>query len=362
MITIKDIAKEANVSEGTVDRVLHDRGGISKKTKELVKSIIKKYNFKTNPIARALAMKNKYKLSTLIPKYDKDNLFWKSPLMGILKASDEVKTYGIDVKNFTFDQFDSSSYLNEFNNLMTSNPTAVMIVPTFINETKKIVRQLEVMNIPYMFFNIDLDGFNNISFIGQNSYMGGYVAAKLIHLSSGSQPSILSVKTRLNINNYHAISKRIEGFNDYFVKNKIQLESFELQLDSLKNTKKAGLKLNSFLNENAKIKGIFVPSSRISLIANCIEQEALEKIQLVGFDNTPQNIKCLEEDKISFLISQKPFNQGYDSIHLMTDYLVKKKDPIKKIYSPIDILTKENAKYNEHHELQFNIENPESII
>ena len=282
--------------------------------------------------------------------------------MGILKASEEVKNYGIEVNNFTFDQFDSTSYLQEFDHLMKSNPTAVMIVPTFINETKKIVHQLEKLNIPYMFFNIDLDGFNNISFIGQDSYMGGYVAAKLMHLSLGSQPSILSIKTRLNINNYHAISKRIEGFNDYFVKNNIQLDSFELQFDNLKNTKEVGLKLNSFLRKNTNIKGVFVPSSRISIIASCLEKIALDNIQLVGFDNTPQNIKCLEDDKISFLISQKPFNQGYDSIHLMADYLVKKKEPIQKIYSPIDILTKENAKYNEHQELQFNIENPETTI
>ena len=51
MITIKDIAKEANVSEGTVDRVLHNRGGVSQKTEAKIKAIIKKHDFKTNPIA-----------------------------------------------------------------------------------------------------------------------------------------------------------------------------------------------------------------------------------------------------------------------------------------------------------------------
>ena len=80
---------------------------------------------------------------------------------------------------------------------------------------------------------------------------------------------------------------------------------------------------------------------------------------MVGFDNTPQNIKCLEEDKISFIISQKPFNQGFESIHLLTDYLVKKKNPIQKNYSPIDILTKENARYNERFELEYENENPD---
>lgn len=38
---IKDIAELAGVSIGTVDRVLHDRGEVSEKTRERVKSILK---------------------------------------------------------------------------------------------------------------------------------------------------------------------------------------------------------------------------------------------------------------------------------------------------------------------------------
>lgn len=353
MIKIKDIAIEAQVSEGTVDRVLHNRGGVSKKTEDKIRKILKKHNFKVNRVASALAMKNDFIIATLLPKYDSENLFWRSPLMGILKASEEVKNFGVKVINFTFDQFDPSSYLNEFNNLLASNPTAVMIVPTFTKETKDVINQLEKQVIPYIFFNTNLEGYKNISFIGQDSFIGGYVAAKLMCLSLGSTPSILTIQTRININNYHAISKRIEGFNSYFTKNKIQKTPFKLQFDNLKNPEDTGRKLNTFLKENKTIKGIYVPSSRISIIANCMDNRYLDKIHLIGFDNTPQNIKCLEEDKISFLISQKPFDQGYESIHLMSDYLVKKIIPESKIYSPIDILTKENAQYNERRELDF---------
>jgi hypothetical protein len=39
--------------------------------------------------------------------------------------------------------------------------------------------------------------------------------------------------------------------------------------------------------------------------------------------------------------------------------LVKKKNPIQKNYSPIDILTKENARYNERFELEYENENPD---
>jgi len=353
MITIKSIAKEANVSEGTVDRVLHDRGGVSKKTEAKIKIILKKHNFKVNPVARALAMKNKFKLLTLMPNFDKDNLFWKSPYSGILKASAEVKNYGVEVNNYFFDQFDADSYLNQFELLMESKPSAVVLVPTFVKETKQIIDRLEKLNMPYLFFNIDLEGFNNISFIGQDSYMGGYVAGKLMHLSLGEKSSFLIVNTTLNITNYHAISKRIEGFNDYFVKNGIENKTFTLSIDNFNNIEETKPKINSFLDQNETIKGIFVPSSRIAAIVSTIKKSALKKLHLIGFDNTEQNLQCLEDDTVSFLISQKPFAQGYEAIHLMADFLVKNKMPASKIYSPIDILTKENARYNERNEREF---------
>ena len=360
MITIKSIAKEANVSEGTVDRVLHDRGGVSKKTEAKIKEILKKHNFKVNPVARALAMKNKFKILTLMPQYDKDNLFWESPYLGSLKASAEVKNYGVEVNNYFFDQFDADSYLNQFELLMESKPSAVVLVPTFVKETKQIIDRLEKLDppageagIPYLFFNIDLEGFNNISFIGQDSYMGGYVAGKLMHLSLGEKSSFLIVNTTSNITNYHAISKRIEGFNDYFVKNDIENKTFTLSIDHFNDIEETKLKINSYLDQNKAIKGIFVPSSRIAAIVEAMDDAYFNKLQLVGFDNTEQNLQCLENDKVAFLISQKPFEQGYDSIHLMADFLVKNKKPANKVYSPIEILTKENARYNERNEREF---------
>ena len=58
-MTIKDIAIKAKVSTGTVDRVIHKRGGVSKRTRTNIKNIIKKNNFKINSVASALAKKKR---------------------------------------------------------------------------------------------------------------------------------------------------------------------------------------------------------------------------------------------------------------------------------------------------------------
>lgn len=54
-VTIKDIARICEVSEGTVDRALNARPGISKKTKEYILKVAKELNYTPNHLARGLA-------------------------------------------------------------------------------------------------------------------------------------------------------------------------------------------------------------------------------------------------------------------------------------------------------------------
>ena len=353
MITIKDIAKEAQVSEGTVDRVIHNRGGVSKKTEAKIRSLLEHYNFSVNPIASALAMKNKYTIATLMPKHNADDLFWKSPHLGILKAADEMKTFGIEVNHFDFNQYDPNSYSNAFNRLIEKEPSAVIMVPNFSKETKQIVARLENKKIPYLFLNIDIEGFNNMGFVGQDSYTAGYIAGKLMYSNRQNADSFLIIQARHNITKNNAISDRIKGFNDYFSKNNIQSKSQTLKLDSLDNSSETKNIINTYLKENPSIKGIFVPSSRIYIIVDCIEGAILKNLELIGFDNTPQNIECLLNDSVDFLISQKPFDQGYEAVRILTDFLVQNKTSNSKTFLPIDILIKENVKYNERNEFLF---------
>ncbi|PQJ72617.1 substrate-binding domain-containing protein [Polaribacter butkevichii] len=346
MITIKDIAKEANVSEGTVDRVIHNRGGVSKKTETRIRKILDHHNFSVNPVASALAMKNKHQISVLIPEYKEDDLFWKSPYLGILKAADDVKSYGVQINIFTFNQYDPLSYFNTFRTLLATNPTAVIMVPNFSKETHTIVTQLETLNIPYLFLNIDIKGFNNIAYVGQDSYTAGYIAGKLMHFNTPKPSEFLIIQSRYNITKNNAVSNRIKGFNDYFLKNKINSKTQTLKIENLNNTLETKEIINNYLKIHTEIKGIFVPSSRIYIVVECLEKSHLKNIDLIGFDNTPQNTECLLNDHVSFLISQKPFDQGYEAIRLFSDYLIYNKIPNAKIHLPIDILIKENVKYN----------------
>lgn len=55
-VTVKDIANVCGVSTGTVDRAIHNRAGISEKTKNRILKVAKELNYKPDYSARSLAM------------------------------------------------------------------------------------------------------------------------------------------------------------------------------------------------------------------------------------------------------------------------------------------------------------------
>ena len=75
--TIKDIARMAGVSAGTVDRVLHNRGDVSPQSKAKVQKVLDEIHYQPNVFAIGLAAKKKYSFVCLIPYYIEHD-YWHS--------------------------------------------------------------------------------------------------------------------------------------------------------------------------------------------------------------------------------------------------------------------------------------------
>ncbi len=66
-ITIYDIAKEAGFSPSMVSRVLSGKGSVSEKTREKIKAVIDKYDFKPNAMARGLQKSKTRMIGFMLP-------------------------------------------------------------------------------------------------------------------------------------------------------------------------------------------------------------------------------------------------------------------------------------------------------
>ena len=90
-IRIKDIAKMADVSVGTVDRVIHGRSGVSEASRKRVEEILEKLNYQPNMYASALASNKKYAFACLLPQHEAGE-YWTEVESGIHEA---LTTYSI---------------------------------------------------------------------------------------------------------------------------------------------------------------------------------------------------------------------------------------------------------------------------
>ncbi len=94
--TIKDVAREAGVSIGTVDRVLHNRGRVSDINQKAVKAAVKKLNYSPSQIARALVnRKSNLRIGITYPRVDSD--FWSEIPAGIEAAKNKLLPFGVEL-------------------------------------------------------------------------------------------------------------------------------------------------------------------------------------------------------------------------------------------------------------------------
>ena len=106
-VRISDIARMAGVSVGTVDRILHNRGKVSKTAQEKVNRVLQEVEYRPNLMARSLALKKQFNIAALIPAF-RPGEYWEKAAEGIDKAAGELNDYNIVVQKIFFDQYDLS--------------------------------------------------------------------------------------------------------------------------------------------------------------------------------------------------------------------------------------------------------------
>jgi LacI family transcriptional regulator len=165
-VTLQDVARYANVSVGTIDRVLHKRGRVSPEKLRIVEEAIAKLNFNPNLLARTLALGNHFNICILMPSAPSTGDYWSMPLHGMKIAAAQFKDYGIVTDFFFYDLFDETSFLDQANKIMNLEPDGVVLAPLFLKEGKAFIDHLNEKKIPFVFIDADIKGEQCLSYIG----------------------------------------------------------------------------------------------------------------------------------------------------------------------------------------------------
>ena len=342
-VRIKDIALKAGVSIGTVDRVLHNRGEVSLETKEKVLTISREMHYQPNILAQALTSKKQYNLAALLPRGSNDNIFWVLHPQGIEKAVKELHPFQVDVRFFFFELHNESDFLEKTREIVQYNPEGVIFAPILKKESMKFCIELDQINIPYIFIDTNIENTNALTFIGEDAYQGGRVAASLLDFGLNPTSDILIVNIAKDLENTQHLNARNQGFMSYFLdagKNKGIKITVEIPTA---DSEEVEARMDFILKNNPNIGAILVSSAKTHVIAHYIETRKLKDLILIGYEVTRKNVGFLKKGIISFLIGQKPMDQSGKAVKKLFDYLTARQIPPKREFQPVDIINVENV-------------------
>lgn len=338
--TIKDIAKMAGVSKGTVDRVLHNRGKVSPTALEKINEVLNVINYEPNLIARNLKNTKIYRICVLLPDPEIDS-YWLPCVSGIQEAITEFKAYSVVIDTHYFNPESKKSFLNANEAIIAQSPDAVLIAPLFHKETLEIVKQYDELNIIVNTFNNQVESDSIKGFVGQDLYKSGRVAASLMKLIT-DEGQIAIIHIDESVKNAVHMQEKEKGFRNYFEEKNIP--GFSLTTLKLKHANVEN-KFTSFLEENSNLKGVFITTSKAYQIAALLSPLKNKKIALIGYDLVEKNLNFLNEGFIHFLIHQNQKRQAYLGISTLAEHFIFRKEIPESILLPIDIINVENASF-----------------
>lgn len=335
---MKDIAKLANVSRSTVDKVIHNRPGVKKETRQRIQAIIDELNYKPNLLGKALVnSKDPVKLGVILtPDY---NPFIQVLLQGIKKAEREFAPFGIKIivkMLTTLQPAELISILTEFENM---NVKGIAFLP--IDDTQVInkANQLADKGIAILTFNSKLEGINEIRYVGQDHVKAGRVAADLMEklIPSGGDVAVI-----ISSKNLSCHPDRLSGFCSHIENNNHNINIVDIQENQ--DQRETAFKITlEYCNKYPNLKGIYLSGSCSGGIKNALSLAGkLDDIKIISHDLVPENEMLLKEGVVDFVIAQSEKKQGYQIIKELFNYLIKKQKPNSDVYEiPVDIITKE---------------------
>jgi LacI family transcriptional regulator len=332
-ITIKDVAKLANVSIATVSRVLNQSKPVSSEVREKVLQAIEELGFNPNPVARSLVMKESLLIGVLIP--DISNVFFSVFVRGIEQEC-FTSRYTTLLCNTNVDTERELHYLNLLKDkyvdgviLLTSSPK------------KEHIDFFDEHAIPVVFAShSDVDN-GRFTCINIDDYQGCYDATQFLIDSGHRKIAMFSGYLK----DYDSGLRRYEGYKKALEDNEVPYD--ENWLFTGGYDIQAGYTHAQKLFRLADIPtAICCASDMIAIGAIRAAEEAglrvPEDISIMGFDDVP----IAEAYRPSLTTVQQPICElGIQSAQMLIQQIQDKENSVKELrILPHKIMVRESCR------------------
>lgn len=336
-VTIKDIAQAAGVCRATVDKVLHNRPGVSEELRQRVQQVIDELDYQPNLIGQALKrQQNRLCIAAVLLQLDSlDDL-----LEGVQEAAQEVRAFGVEVITRVTKYPDVLQQKRQLRELLEQQVDGVILTPLDDARIAEEIEQFHNKGIPVITINSDLQNSKRQCFVGQNMMQAGRTAAQISAMILGGKGNIAA----LTSSDLSYFSRgRLQGFLQYLS------EHSDLQLVETADTQECPERMyretKRILESRGDLHALYITCGCASdAVRAATDLDA--DVRIVCFDSFPENAAWMQQNKIDCIIDQELTQQGKQAVNLLFEHLVKGQDlPDGEVYMPIRIHIRENMLY-----------------
>ncbi|MCG9793108.1 LacI family DNA-binding transcriptional regulator [Flavobacterium algicola] len=336
-ITLKDLAKELNLSASTISRALVNHPAISEATKKIVQKKADELGFIPNSIAASFRMKRTQTIGVIVPRID---IHFHSLVISGIEEFAYNNGYNVTI----FQSKDSLKREKEIIKILQNKMVDGVIVCLGI-ETQNCdhFKKINKSGIPLVFYDrvpTDFDA-NKIVI---NDFESAYLATE--HLIKNGCTTIGHISGSQTTNIFKA---RLEGFKAALKKHHLPIEE-SLILFTKNLTYEEGVACaEKYLESPLKLDGVFCANdyTAVSVIQvfRKAEIKIPEEIAIVGFSNYP--ISRIIEPHLT-TINDRAFQMGEAATKLLIRQIEEKDDDIKSetITLKTELIVRESSSRN----------------
>lgn len=272
MVSSKDVAKMAGVSQSTVSRVINNPESVSKLKRDKVERVMKELNYIPNSVARSLISNKTNQISLISGTLN--NPFFVEATRTIVNAAYK--------KGFTVNVFfEEDVNKEELYKLAFSQKSEGIILSSMYYDSQYFEDLLR-LNVPYIMFNRRHKNGGN--FVEIDNYQAGYIGTE--YLVSKGHSNIYFFSGELEKSTFLG---RFNGFKqalmDYGIPYSDEMVSITKQRPDLIEDE-----LGRVMTLKNRPAAIFAATDMIAMtIIDCLQRRGLkipEDIAVIGIDNT----------------------------------------------------------------------------
>jgi LacI family transcriptional regulator len=321
--TIKDIAKIAGVSPGTISKIINNYGGISHDTKVKVMKIIEETGYQPTFSAKSLATKKSNLIGLIYA--GKVNVDFNHPFFNevINTFKKTIGQMGYDLLFFSNEQFHSDNYLARARHFHVDG--CIIIAG---EEIESAIYELDQSEIPCVGVDIRLTGPMSSSVMTDNYKVSSTVVEHL-YLHSVKDIAYIGGKKDSLI-----ASVRMDGFMKTMQQFGLAVKEEWVQYGDFFET--SGYQaMKKILSSRPYPKAVYAASDLMALGAmRAIKEEGLkvpEDIRLIGCDDIEA---CRYSDPKLTTVKQDKMKLGKFAGHMLSDLINDEGEPKAVLVDP----------------------------